>query len=72
MCTYFFSFWQKNVADAKHASRRLQSPHKRAQSIEHILITKCDAAEVLLSSELGPFEVGLASKPDLKSSDGAG
>ena len=31
-------FEEKNVANAKYASRRLQSPRKRAQSTEHILI----------------------------------
>ena len=42
-------FGDKNVVNAKYASRRLQSPQKRAQSTEHMLITKYDAAEVLIT-----------------------
>ena len=49
MCTYFVTFWVKNVVDSKRAFRRLQSLQKRAQSTERILITKYDAAEVLIT-----------------------
>ena len=42
-------FEGKNVANSKYASRRLQSPQKRAQSTEHVLITKYDAGEVLIT-----------------------
>ena len=58
-------FEEKNVANAKYASRCLQSPQKRAQPTERILITKYDAAEVLIPVTLGTFEVGLASNSKL-------
>ena len=53
VCTFFGTFWVKNVVDSKHASRRFQSLQKRVQSIEHVLVTKYDAAEVLI----GPLEL---------------
>ena len=42
-------FVKKNVTNAKYAFGGLQSPQKRAQSTEHMLITKYDAAEVLIT-----------------------